>query len=782
MKGSEFSMYLTIQRRMKLATLLPVLLMGLIPIQFGLAQIRSEEAPPKPKPHQRMEWFEKHQEMAKDSSYAEHSWQAVGASRMGGRGVDVAIHPDQDSTIYLATASGGVWKSTDDGQNWSPIFDDYATASIGDIAIAPSDPETVWVGTGEANILRSTMAGTGIYKSTNGGKTFKHMGLTETHHISRVVIHPKNKDIVYVAASGHEYTSNPERGVYKSTDGGKTWKQVFFQDDKTAVIDLAIDPVHPDVLYCGTAPRLRYRWNDPKGGPQTGVYKTTDGGQNWNPITPENGLPDFSTGEYERVGLSVCASQPETVYVLLNHDGARGSKQGAKVYRSDDSGNNFHLIEGNEGVRTTHPGYGWFFGQIRVDPSDADTVYVLGLSSRVTRDGGYTWQNLRGNHVDYHGAWINPNNSEHVVIVNDGGIMISRDGLKTFHSPTNIPIAHNYNCDVGQEKGKFWIYVSTQDTGAWRGLVDLSRGRDSILRQTWERATGDESGRHAVDPTNPNRVYSVSRYGGGPALTDYSEKVVTERRGRKFSSYKRENVSIKWTRDNPKRAQWVSPLIISDHSPQRLLYGAQSVLLTDDGGKNWKKISPDLSNFDVTRQGNIAHAVVFSISESPVEKGVIYAGTDDGNLHVTRDNGETWTDVSDSLPEELCVASLEACHFDKGTIYAAINGKRHNQFDCLLYRSTDYGKTWESITANIPGSNANVIKQDPNNKDLLFAGTDRAVYFSTNGGESWEVLGKDLPTVYVHDLVLQTAEDFCVIATHGRGCYVLDIRELRSKK
>jgi photosystem II stability/assembly factor-like uncharacterized protein len=740
----------------------------------------SANAKSKKEVHKRLAWFADHQEMAKASPYANFSWQAVGASRMGGRGVDVAIHPDQDNVIYLATASGGVWKSDDDGQNWFPIFDDYATASIGDLAIAPTNPDTVWVGTGEANLLRSTMAGTGVYRSLDGGVTFEHMGLTETHHISRIVIHPKNEDVVYVAASGHEYESNPERGVYKTTDGGKTWNQVFFQDDKTSVTDLIIDPKHPDTLYCGTAPRIRLRWNDPVGGEQTGLHKTVDGGATWTSLDQSNGLPDFSNGEYERVGLSLCTSQPETVYALFNHDGAARGKGGAKVYRSDDSGQNFHLIEGNEGVRTTHPGYGWFFGQIRVDPSDAETIYVMGLQSRVSYDGGYTWNNLSGNHVDYHGAWINPSNPKHIVIVNDGGIMISRDDLKTYHSPTNMPIAHNYNCAVGQEEGKFWIYCSTQDTGAWRGLVDLSRGRNSIVRQTWERATGDESGRHAVDPENPNIVYSVSRYGGGPAKTDYSEKVVTERRGRTFESYKRENIAVKWTREDPKRGQWVSPIIISPHDTERLLYAAQYVFLSDDGGKSWEKISDDLSNFDEDKQGNIAHAVVFSLTESPVEKGVIYAGTDDGNLHVTRDGGKTWNDVSEDLPEELCVASLEACHFEKGTVYAAINGKRHNEFDCLLYKSTDYGKTWDSITNNIPGSNANVIKQDPENQDLLFAGTDRGVYVSTDGGEKWEVLGKDLPTVYVHDLTLQTVEDFCVIATHGRGCYVLDIRDLRN--
>ncbi len=734
--------------------------------------------------HQRLAWFDAHQEMLKNSTHNAFNWQAVGPTRMSGRAVDVTAHPHEPKTLYLATAAGGVWKSIDDGINWNPIFDSYATASIGDIAIAPSDPSIVWVGTGEANILRSSMAGVGVFKSIDGGATFEHMGLTDTQHISRIVIHPKNPNILYVAASGNEYTHSPDRGVYKSVDGGKNWTQVFFKSNSTSVTDLVIDPLHPDTLYVGTAPRLRYRWNDPKGGPETGVYKTIDGGRNWKSLA-EHGLPEFATGQFERIGIDLCASQPETVYVLVNNDGASGREGGARVFRSDDAGENFRLIEGNEEVRATHPSYGWFFGQIRVDPSNAETVYVFGLNAKRSIDGGYTWQNIQGSHADYHGAWINPTDSDHVVIINDGGIMISHDGMETYQAPSNLQIAHNYNCAISQEQGKFWIYVSTQDTGAWRGIVDLSRGRNSILRQTWDRATGDESGRHAVDPVNPNLVYSLSRYGGGPQLTDYSAQVVTERRGRRFESYKTKDVSVKVESDDIKRAQWVSPLIISPHDSKRLLYGAQYVFLTDDGGENWKKISPDLSNFDPEKQGNVAHAVVFAITESPVEKGVIYAGTDDGNLHITRDNGVTWTEIGQNiadLPDGLCVASLEACHNEPGTIYAALNGKRLDQFECRLYRSKDYGATWESITANIPGSNANVIKQDPQNKDLLFAGTDRSVYVSTDGGTTWDVLGNGLPTTYVHDIAIQTVEDYLVIATHGRGCFVLDIRDLRSPK
>ena len=486
------------------------LLAGPALAQDSASEQEQQDAKEEVQVHQRLAWFAEHQAMAERSPHAGQSWQSVGPTRMSGRGTDVAVHEDVPGTIFFATAAGGVWKSEDDGHTWKAVFESYETASIGDVTIAPSDPNTVWIGTGEANILRSSMAGTGVYKSTDGGETFQHMGLTETQHVPRIVIHPRNPDIVYVASAGHEYTPNEERGVYKSIDGGKTWKKVFFKNDGTAVIDLAMDPKHPDTLYAGTAPRRRYRWNDPVGGPESGVYKTTDGGRTWRRLT--QGLPDFMTGEYERVGIDVCASQPETVYVLLNHDRNPDGPGGAEVYRSDDYGDSFRLIEGNDAVRRTHPGYGWFFGQVRVDPSDAETVYCVGLSAHVSNDGGYTWRRLRGSHVDYHGVWINPKDSTHVVMVNDGGVMISHDSFETHLHPTNLPIAHGYNCGISQEEGKFWIYICTQDTGGWRGLVDLSRGRDAIVQQPWESATGDEAGRQVVDPTNPSLVYSVSRY------------------------------------------------------------------------------------------------------------------------------------------------------------------------------------------------------------------------------------------------------------------------------
>ena len=712
----------------------------------------------------RLQKFEQHKILRAASPFKDLNWQFVGPVRMTGRMVDVAAHPSLPGTIYIAAAVGGVFKTTDEGGSWTPIFEDFPAACIGDIALAPSNPDIVWVGTGEANIFRSSMAGTGVYKSVDGGRTFAYTGLADTQHIARILVHPKNPNIVYLASPGHEYTFSRDRGVYKTTDGGKIWKKVFFKDEKTGVIDLAMDPVNPEILYAGTAERLRYRWNDPKESPQSGLYKTVNGGRTWKPLT--KGLPDFSKGECERVGLDICLSKPNVVYTLIN-------SKGAYLYRSDDQGATWKPVEGNDQIKRIFPGYGWVFGQVRVDPADPDIVYVMGLNFMGSKDGGKTWENLKGTHGDYHGMWIDPKDSSHQLVVNDGGLMISHDGFATHKHPTNVPIAQMFNAAVSQTKGRFMIYSNLQDHGSWRGKVDLTDGRDKVTWTEWENAPGDEAGRHAVDPTDPTLVYGVTRYGGGPYLADYLDldPKTKEPREREF---KLDFAGGK------KRAQWVSPIIVSPVDPNRVLYGAQFVFVSDDQGRAWRKISPDLTNFDPAKQGNIAYSTIFSIAESPLKKGLIYAGTDDGNVQITRDEGGTWAKITDSLPAERFIAGLEASRFDEGTVYAVVNGKRHDDFNTYLFKSTDYGKTWTNIAANIPGGIANVIKEDPVDKNILYAGTDLAVYVTTNGGQSWDVLGAGLPSVYVHDIAIQTREDLIVIGTHGRGAWVLDLLPVRA--
>ncbi len=771
----------------------------------------------------RLQQFAKHQAMLAKSPFKDLKWTGVGPMRPSGRMTDVEAHPSQPEIIYAAAAQGGVWKSTDDGVTWTGIFENYPTASIGDLAIAPSDPKIVWVGTGEANIFRSSMAGIGIFKSVDAGQRFTYMGLADTQHISRILVHPTNPDIVYAASAGHEYTFSPDRGVYKTTDGGKTWQKVFYKNERTGVIDLAMDPADPNILYAGTAQRLRYRWNDPVESIESGLYKTTDGGKTWTALT--GGLPDFSKGECERIGISVGKANPNVVYVVVNQQPKEAAKQGAYLYRSDDKGGSFKLVEGNEKIRASFA-YGWVFGQVRVDPSNPDVVYIMGLNYYRSKDAGTTWESLRGNHVDYHGMWINPSDSSHVLVVNDGGIAISHDGLATFKHPVNLPIGHLFSIAVSQTKGTFWAYSNIQDTGGWRGQIDMTAGRDKITSKEWESAPGDESGRHAVHPTDPDIVYFVTRYGGGPSMVDFKKvaeaqaqaaaqaaaapppapparppagqaaqtpppagagargqtgqppaagQAAGQRRGRAGQTTIAPDFGTE-----KKRAQWVSPLVISPHDPNRLLYGAQFVFLTDDQGKTWKKISPDLTNFDPAKQGNIAYSTVWSISESPLKKGLIYAGTDDGNLHVTKDEGTTWEKVTKGLPAELFIASLEASRFDEATVYAVVNGKRHNNFNTYLFKSTDYGKTWTNIATAVPGGIANVVKEDPTNRNILYLGTDLAVYVTIDGGKTWNVLGSNLPTAYVFDLAIQTGEDVAVIGTHGRSAFVIDLLPVRA--
>ena len=712
--------------------------------------------------HQRLDRFAQHQKMRARSPF-QQPWQELGPTIGTGRLVDVEGHPDRPGLIVAAAASGGVFKSTDDGETWQAIFADQATACMGDVAIAPSNPDVIWVGTGEANILRSTMAGTGVYKSTDGGKSFQHMGLTATQHVTRIRIHPTNPNIVYVASAGHEYNFTPDRGVYKTTNGGKTWSKVFYRDEKTAVIDLVMDPKDPETLYAGTAQRLRKKWNDPIASPESGIYKTSDGGKTWKPLT--NGLPDFAKGECERVGLDVCASQPNVVVAVI-------FRNGAEVFRSEDGGETWKPAEDQAGVKNVFPEYSWYFGQIRVDPNDPLTMDVMGLSFRRSRDGGKTWANVRGNHSDYHGEWINPKDSSHVMVANDGGLMVSHDGLATYKHANNMPIAQFYNVSISPTPGTFHAHASRQDFGGWRGEIVVNADR-TVEGKTWASGPGDESGRHAVDPTNPNILYVVTRYGGGPQLFDYSKP--NARTGNPPLSTR---LSPDFGTDS-RRAQWVSPIIVSPVDPKRVLYGAQFVFVSDDQGTTWRKISPDLSNVTPAKQGNIAFSTVFALSESPLKKGVIYAGTDDGNVQVTLDEGGTWQLANKGLPQDRHIATLAASRFDAATVYVGVNGKRNDDFGTYLYRSTDYGKTWRSIAGNIPGGSVNVVKEDPTNKQILYVGTDLGVYVTLNGGRSWTVLGTGLPTAYVHDIDIHLTENVLVIATHGRGAWAIDLLPVR---
>ncbi len=764
-----------------LTGLVLVIILGLLIFQGSLfAQKRIHST----NPQLRMKWYDAHVAMKDKSLFKNVPWQFLGPTNVSGRMTDVDVVTPKGGhyTIYTAGASGGVWKTTNEGTTWEPVFQHAASTAIGDIAITPSNQDIVWIGTGEANIFRSSQSGAGVYKSTDAGKTWNHMGLAGTHTIPRIVVHPTNPDIVYVASSGHEWTDNKERGVYKTMDGGDHWTKVFYVNPKTGVIDLVLDPSNPETLYSATWQRIRKKWNDPrveKGYTGSGIYKTTDGGKTWSPVN--NGLPD--AGYRGRIGVDLCQSQPNVIYAFIdNYDKAEAAYEGetdaygrpkgdrikgATVYRSDNGGTEWRQVsENSDYMLNLNATYGWVFGQMRVDPNNADKIYVMGLQLNVSEDGGKTFRVLRGMHVDHHGLWIDPDNSDYLVNANDGGVVISYDGGANWQRFShNLPLAQFFN--IGHDMdAPFHVYGSMQDHGSYRGVVDLSRGRNNIPAVEFEGAPGGEGSSHAIDPTNPDIVYSAGFY-GSLSRSD-------------LSTGDRKNILPKVAEGEPKlRGQWVAPFIISPHNPQIVYHGMQYLFRTLDKGETWERISPDLTYNSPKRSGDISYQTLFAISESPLKFGLIYAGTDDGRVHVTKNGGLTWKEIVKGLPNGKWVSRLVASAYDEATVFMTQNGKREDDFAAYVWKSTNYGKTWVDISNNIPCGPVNVIREDPKNKNVLYVGTDLGVYVSVNGGRTWQSLPKNMPTTYVHDLIIHPRDDIMVAATHGRGMWAMDVRHIQ---
>ena len=742
----------------------------------------------------RMKWFSQHEEMKKNTPFKDLKWQHLGPKNVSGRSTDIAVvtPKGKNYTIYVATASGGVWKTENEGTTWEPIFDQEASTSIGDVTIAPSNNDIVWIGTGEPNIFRSSMAGSGVYKSTDAGKTWKHMGLTGTHTIPRIVIHPKNPDIVYVAASGHEWTNNKERGIYKTVDGGLNWEKILYIDQETGANDLVMDPSDSNTLYASTWQRMRKKWNDPRNEPDykgSGIYKTNDGGKTWKPINKGLPKPNFRG----RIGIDLCLSKPNVVYAFVDsYEFGRepteeerastyglpssGIIKGATLYRSNDKGENWKEVSGLTSEMKRYMmrhsrTYGWVFGQMRVDPNDENTVYIMGVPLSVSEDGGKTFRELRGMHADHHGLWIDPDNSNYIVNVNDGGIVISYDKGKTWRQFLhNLPVCQFFNISYDMDT-PFRVYGSMQDHGSYRGIVDLSRGRDKIPAMDFERAPGGEGSSHAIDPTNPNIVYSAGFY-GRIERTDLS---VPGEEGRKRI------LPRQYENEQKLRGQWVAPFIISPHNSNTIYHGMQYLFRSRDRGDSWERISKDLTYNIKSEMRDIPYHTIFSISESPLKFGLIYVGTDDGKVHVTMDSGKTWKEIMKGLPYQKWVSELVASAYDLSTVYMTQNGKRDDDFAAYVWKSTDYGKTWVDISGNIPLGPVNVIREDPVNKDILYVGTDIGVYVTTDGGKTWNILGGNLPSTFVHDLIIHPRDNIIVIATHGRGMWAMDANPINNK-
>ena len=733
----------------------------------------------------------------------------IGPTAQGGRYVEFAVVESNPRIFFAATATGGLWKTVNHGITFTPVFDNQPDFAIGAVALAQSKPDVVYVGTGEANNSRSSYGGNGVYKSVDGGQTWTKAGLPNAGRIGRIVVHPKNPDVVFVAASGRLYSENPDRGVYRSTDGGKTWTKTLdhkVDGREIGAIDIAMDPVNPSVLYAATYDKVRRPWTFGEGGPGSAIFKSTDGGAKWTQLT--NGLP---TGMIGRIGLAIARSDPKTVYAIVENANARDPKTitaeerrkrlaegfgdgsiGDELYRSDDAGATWRKVappaapaappaggaRGDDAPAQAGRGGrgGWtggsppyYYGQIRVDPKNKEHVYVLSVGVTHTTDGGKTWSSPFGFGGDNHALWINPADSEHVILGHDHGMGVSFDGGRNWLSPDNKPLAQFYAIGFDMER-PYNVYGGMQDNGSSRGPSTM-KGGGPIPFEAWYRVGGGDGFYNVVDLTDSRWLYNESQFGNIQRMDQETGQ------GR----------SIRYTRPQgqpPLRWNWSSPILISPHNPEVVYHAANVLLRSNNRGDTWTEISPDLTkNLPERRNGsgNIQYATVTTIDESPVIGGVIWAGTDDGNVQVTRDGGKTWTDVTGKVAGHpgYWVSRVIASHHDAGTAYVTVTGYRRDDFKPFVWKTTDYGATWTSVAGNLPNEAINVIREDRRNASLLFVGTDFGVHASLDGGKSWHRMKIGITTNPVHDLHIHPREQELIAGTHGRGIYIADIAGLQ---
>ncbi len=777
-------------------------------------------------------------------------WREIGPCNMGGRITDLAVVESKPQVFYAAAATGGVWKTVNNGTTWTPIFESYGTASIGDVTLAPSNPEIVWVGTGEANARNSVTHGDGVYKSTDGGKTFKNVGLRGTRHIGRIAVHPRDPNVAFVAALGCIYAPSRDRGLFRTADGGQTWTCAQFIDEETGFIDVAIDPEDPSVVYSAAFAVRRDGFTSSatpsKFVEKAGLYKSPDGGATWKKLT--NGLPSIGVG---RGGIDLWRKDPKVVYAILETsqtpqsispagggpfmgisaedqdegvvltavtEGGPAQRAGLQagdvireiggkkvesyqdftaeirrrrpeekvqlkilrngeertvevtlgrreeehypreisfqdaankggVYRSDDRGETWKHLS------TVNP-RPWYYSQIRIDPNDDRRIYVLGVQLHVSSDGGKTFANngAPGIHVDHHALWINPKDSDHLLLGCDGGMNSSYDRGRSWEHLANLPIGQFYAVGLDQQK-PYWAYGGLQDNGCWGGPTQT---RDAgIVNEHFVSINGGDGFYCRIDPTDPSVVYCESQYGAAVRLD------------RKTGARKQIR-----PRGTGLRFEWNTPLELSPHDPKRVYIGAQKLFESADRGDTWKEISGELTK---TKQGSLS-----VIGLSPVDENVVWAGTNDGGLHVTRDRGKTWEEAKvPGMPELRWVSRVECSRRGAGTAYATFDGRRKDDLKPYAWKTADFGKTWTSVTKGIPGDETvYALREDPKNADLLFAGTERGVYFSLGAGARWQKLGQGLPVVPVHDLAVHPRESELVAATHGRSLWIMDVKAL----
>ena len=690
----------------------------------------------------------------------------IGPSVAGGRIHDIEVLPNDPATVFIASASGGIWKSTNKGTTWKPVFDDQAVSTFGDMAISLSNPDVIYAGSGEQQNRQSTSWGNGVYKSTDQGETWRSIGLEKTYHIARVIIHPENPNIVFVAALGNLWNSSKERGVYQTTNGGKNWKKVLYIDDMTGVVDMAMDKNNPNILYAATYQRMRKAWGFNGGGPGSGIYKTTDGGKTWNELT--GGLPP---GDKGRIGLAASKTRSNIIYATIEHADSSG------FYRSGNGGRTWKRVN----KLNPRPMY---YSHIFVDPNNDDIVYMLATEFYRTKDAGKTFYQMPtrptydvGVHSDHHTLWINPNNSNHFFLAGDAGLHESWDGGVAYNRLNNIPIGQFYGIGADMEV-PYNIYGGMQDNHSWMG-PSATRHWLGILADDWKQVGFGDGMYQQPDPES-FMLYNASQNGN---IIRVDRKTGNMQGLKPFPSDSNEKY----------RFDWVTPLAISKHSSKKVFLGGNRLFISDNSGDSWertKDLSTSTNRDSLTimgvlgadiklskNDGTSSYGEIISISESPLWHRVIWVGTDDGNIQVSRDGGEKWEEVSGNItgiPAGSYVSRVLSSIRDRGSAYVTFDRHREGDWRPYVYRTEDYGKTWVPLTRGLPSGSVNVIAEHPDNPDVLFLGTEHAVYLSVNAGSDWTKFKSNLPTTLYDDLLIHPREKDLVLGTHGRSFWVLD--------
>lgn len=785
---------------------------------------------------ERWDGYQKRLALEKNSLVKNVPFRNVGPTVMSGRVVDLAVDPNDPSHFYVAYASGSLWETKNNGTSFEPLFDNQIVMTIGDIAVDWNN-NIIYVGSGENNSSRSSYSGYGVFKSANNGETWEHIGLEETHHTGRIILHPSDANTLWVATLGHLYSENPERGVYKTTDGGKTWNKTLFVNNRTGIVDLVMHPSNPNILIAAAWEKDRKAWDFTEAGNGTAIYRSEDGGTTWKEIADDSGFPD--TNGTGRVGLAIAPSNPDIVYAILDNQDRRekdGDKEQATVTKDklrtmsnemfmalenkdinqflDDNGfpREYNAVDikkdveagkvkpldlvvytedansllfdtpvkGGEMYRSNDTGktwtkthedyiegmifsYGYYFGQVQVDGQNPDVIYTMGVPIVRSDDGGKTFKSINEDnvHVDHHAIWVNPKDSRHLILGNDGGVYVSFDTGASWINCNSPSVGQFYAVAVDMEE-PYNVYGGLQDNGVWKGPSTYEYNRSWLQngKYPYERLMGGDGMQVAIDTRDNTTVYTGYQFG------NYF-RINTETGDRKYIT-PRHTLG-----DAPYRWNWEAPIIVSSHNQDIVYFGSNRFHRSMNMGDDFETLSGDLTKGG--KKGDVSYGTLTSIAESPTRFGLLYVGSDDGLIHISKNAGQDWTKISNSLPANFWVSQVQASKHKEGRVYASLNGYRWDNFDAMVYMSEDYGNTWKNISANLPKEPVNVVKEDPENANVIYVGTDHGVYVSMDGGSIYQAFDEGLPNTPVHDLVIHPRDKDLVLGTHGRGIYIADV-------